>query len=141
MDSVAGVSMGVWLFGLLLISIFYVNYLLFQVLNDEPQPDVSQVLRKLFKALSSKKEEGTKGTHGPSCWIAGNCKFDFSGEIIFHFQQNSSSSVCWLRSESEEFRGDYPSFDKEHWTQILSAPLCSQSLWLAGSAFLLTGEM
>ncbi|CAJ1445203.1 unnamed protein product [Effrenium voratum] len=79
MDSVAGVSMGVWLFGLLLISIFYVNYLLFQVLNDEPQPDVSQVLRKLFKALSSKKEEGTKGIHGPSCWIAGNCKFDFSG--------------------------------------------------------------
>ncbi|CAJ1438312.1 unnamed protein product [Effrenium voratum] len=67
MDSVAGVSMGVWLFGLLLISIFYVNYLLFQVLNDE-------------------------------------------------------------------FRGDYPSFDKEHWTQILSAPLCSQSLWLAGFA-------
>eukprot|EP00437_Effrenium_voratum_P070286 CAMPEP_0181508492 /NCGR_PEP_ID=MMETSP1110-20121109/59768_1 /TAXON_ID=174948 /ORGANISM="Symbiodinium sp., Strain CCMP421" /LENGTH=194 /DNA_ID=CAMNT_0023637843 /DNA_START=59 /DNA_END=640 /DNA_ORIENTATION=+ len=66
MDSVAGIfSMGVWLFGLLLISIFYVNYLLFQVLDDE-------------------------------------------------------------------FRREPPSFDKEHWTQILSAPLCSQSLWLAG---------
>mmetsp|Transcript_75575 Transcript_75575/g.180555 ORF Transcript_75575/g.180555 Transcript_75575/m.180555 type:complete len:531 (+) Transcript_75575:59-1651(+) len=68
MDSVAGIfSMGVWLFGLLLISIFYVNYLLFQVLDDE-------------------------------------------------------------------FRREPPSFDKEHWTQILSAPLCSQSLWLAGFA-------
>ncbi|CAJ1390931.1 unnamed protein product [Effrenium voratum] len=67
MGSVAGIPTGIWLFGLLLISIVYVNYLLHQVLYDE-------------------------------------------------------------------FRGKRPSFDREHWTQILSAPLCSQSLWLAGFA-------